>query len=272
MTAANRPRLLDLFCGAGGAAMGYHRAGFDVVGVDIKPQPHYPFAFVQKDALVYLHDPWAWADEFDAIHASPPCQAYSVLRRANPDAEYPNLIEPTRELLEATELPYVIENVPGAPTRHLIVLCGSMFGLGANGRQLRRHRNFELSFPMMSPPCQHQGEAIGVYGGGPTGRYTFENGAKKDYYNRRGGYQGTIAEKREAMGIDWMNAAEINQAIPPAYTEFIGRQLLSHVRNDGFGCPACAEENGGWHCTQGDGCIVEEAFASPDADITKVKS
>ncbi len=228
MQASSRPRLLDLFCGAGGAAVGYHRAGFDVVGVDIKPQPHYPFKFIQADALEFTR--WgAVAYLFDAIHASPPCQAYSVLRRANPDAEYPNLIAPTRELLEATGLPYVIENVPGAPTRHLIVLCGSMFGLGANGRQLRRHRNFELSFPMMSPPCQHEGEAIGVYGGGPTGRYTFENGAKKDYYNRRGGYQGTIAEKQEAMGIDWMNAAEINQAIPPAYTELIGFQLRQHI-------------------------------------------
>ncbi len=232
--AANRPRLLDLFCGAGGASVGYHRAGFDVVGVDIKPQPHYPFEFIQADALetvssIWL-DPIEPLEPIDAIHASPPCQAYSVLRRANPDAEYPNLIEPTRELLEATGLPYVIENVPGAPTHHLIVLCGSMFGLGANGRQLRRHRNFELSFSMMSPPCQHEGEAIGVYGGGPTGRYTFENGAKKDYYNRRGGYQGTIAEKREAMGIDWMNASEINQAIPPAYTDLIGHQLLVHIR------------------------------------------
>ncbi len=234
-SAASRPRLLDLFCGAGGAAVGYHRAGFDVVGVDIKPQPHYPFEFVQAEALAFHSDSlqrWGVAPYFAAIHASPPCQAYSVLRRANPDAEYPNLIEPTRELLEATGLPYVIENVPGAPTRHLIVLCGSMFGLGANGRQLRRHRNFELSFSMMSPPCQHEGEAIGVYGGGPTGRYTFENGAKKDYYNRRGGYQGTIAEKQEAMGIDWMNAAEINQAIPPAYTELIGHQLLAHIRSE----------------------------------------
>ncbi len=235
--AANRPRLLDLFCGAGGAAMGYYRAGFDVVGVDIKPQPHYPFEFHQADALVLLEeggicDEGRWplyVSDFAAIHASPPCQAYSVLRRANPGANYPNLIAPTRALLEETGLSYVIENVPGAPTHHLIVLCGSMFGLGTDGRQLRRHRNFELSFPMMSPPCQHEGEAIGVYGGGPTGRYTFENGAKKDYYNRRGGYQGTIAEKQEAMDIDWMNAAEINQAVPPAYTELIGLQLRQHL-------------------------------------------
>jgi DNA (cytosine-5)-methyltransferase 1 len=245
-----KPRLLDLFCGAGGAAMGYHRAGFEVVGVDIKPQPNYPFEFIQWDALALVKD-WMrgryvgprfknlW-QMVDAIHASPPCQAYSVLRRANPEAEYDDLIGPTRELLEQTGLPWVIENVPGSPTRHLVVLCGSMFGLGAMSgdgvkaermwRQLRRHRNFECSFPMMSHPCQHEGEALGVYGGGPTGRYTFENGAKKDRYGRRGGYQGTIAEKREAMGIDWMSAAELNQAIPPAYTELIGHQLMQHVK------------------------------------------
>ncbi len=217
--------------------MGYHRAGFEVVGVDIKPQPRYPFEFWQEDALEVAADVAARMEglftgggPFDAIHASPPCQAYSVLRRANIGVEYPDLIAPTRELLEQTGLPWVIENVPGSPTRHLIVLCGSMFGLGSNGRQLRRHRNFETSFPIMSPPCFHEGEAIGVYGGGATGRYTFDNGGKKDYYNRRGGYQGTIAERREAMQIDWMKSSEINQAIPPAYTEYIGRELMQHVR------------------------------------------
>ena len=222
-----RPLLLDLFCGAGGAAMGYHRAGFEVIGMDIKPQPHYPFRFLQADVLEVA---WTAAD---VIHASPPCQAYSVLRRANPGTEYPHLIGPTRERLKATGVPWVIENVPGAPLNHMIQLCGSMFGLGAGGRQLRRHRWFEISIPILSPPCLHYGEAIGVYGGGPTGRYTFENGAKKDYYNRRGGYQGTIAEKQEAMDIDWMNATELNQAIPPAYTEFIGERLLLHILEGG---------------------------------------
>jgi DNA (cytosine-5)-methyltransferase 1 len=235
--------------------MGYHRAGFEVVGVDIKPQPHYPFPFFLGDALDVLE--WLTdyqtfrMDEdrydldlttFDAIHTSPPCQAYSVLRRANPEAKYPDLIAPTRDLLEQTGLPWVIENVPGSPTHHLIVLCGSMFGLGCVSgdgvkaeiryRQLRRHRNFETSFPIMSPPCLHRGEVIGAYGGGPVGRYTFDHGAKKDRYGRRGGYQGTIAEKREAMGIDWMTSAEINQAIPPAYTEFIGAALLQHIRSE----------------------------------------
>jgi DNA (cytosine-5)-methyltransferase 1 len=220
--------------------MGYHRAGFDVVGVDIRPQPNYPFEFVQEDALYVLGMPLA--GRFDAIHASPPCQAYSVLRRANPGAEYPDLIAPTRELLEQTGLPWVIENVPGAPLRYSIVLCGSMFGLGAESgdgekaertyRQLRRHRLFETNFPILQPSCQHRGEALGVYGGGPTGRYTFENGARKDRYGRRGGYQGTVAEKSAAMDVDWMGAQALNQAIPPAYTEFIGHQLLAHVRQE----------------------------------------
>jgi len=233
----SKPRLLDLFCGAGGAAMGYHRAGFEVVGVDIAMQPNYPFQFFRGDAT--RRSQWP-PFHFDAIHASPPCQAYSVLRRANPEAEYADLIAPTRELLEQTGLPWVIENVPGSPTRHLTVLCGSMFGLGARSgdgkktavewRELRRHRNFETSFPMMSPPCYHQGEALGVYGGGPVGRYTLENGAKKDRYGWRGGYQGTVAEKSEAMEINWMSATELNQAIPPAYTEFIGTQLMAHLK------------------------------------------
>lgn len=234
----SRPLLLDLFCGAGGAAMGYHRAGFDVVGVDIKPQPSYPFMCVEADALGVLADllrgtPFpsvmGRAYAFSAMHASPPCQAYSVLRRANPGAEYPDLVAPTRALLERTGLPWVIENVPGAPLHPTVVLCGSMFGLGANGRQLRRHRLFETSFAMLQPQCAHRGESIGVYGGGAVGRYTFENGIKK-MKGRRGGYQGTAAESREAMDIDWMPRSALNQAIPPAYTEFIGEQLLEHLR------------------------------------------
>jgi DNA (cytosine-5)-methyltransferase 1 len=225
----SRPRLLDLFCGAGGAAMGYHRAGFDVVGIDIEPQPHYPFEFVQDDALFCLKRIKAGLWEFDAIHASPPCQAYSVLRRANPGAEYPDLVAPTREMLEATGLPWVMENVPGAPLLPSIVLCGSMFDLGAGDRQLRRHRLFESSVGMLQPQCAHEGEAIGVYGGSPTGRYTFENGIRKGLKGRRGGYQGTMDERREAMGVGWMTSKELNNAIPPAYTEWIGVQLLRHL-------------------------------------------
>jgi DNA (cytosine-5)-methyltransferase 1 len=234
-----RPRLLDLFCGAGGAAMGYHRAGFDVVGVDNVPQPRYPFPFIQADALEVLADP-GLAGVVDVIHASPPCQAYSVLRRANPGATYPDLIEPTRKRLVNLGLPWVIENVPGAPLHDPTILCGSMFDLGAHSgdgircpsqyRQLRRHRLFETSFPVSSPVCRHDGEALGVYGGGPVGRYTFENGAKRDRYGRRGGYQGTVPEKTAAMDIDWMTGTELTQAIPPAYTEHIGRQLIEALR------------------------------------------
>lgn len=216
--------------------MGYHRAGFDVCGVDNRPMPRYPFEFHQADALEYLAE---HGHEFDAIHASPPCQAYSVLRRANPAAEYPDLIAATRDRLQATGLPWVMENVPGAPLCYTLVLCGSMFDLGAvsgdgkrtsrEPRQLRRHRLFESNLLMLQPNCQHVGEALGVYGGGPIGRYTFENGAKRDRYGRRGGYQGTVTEKRNAMGIDWMAAGELNQAIPPAYTEYIGIQLLDQL-------------------------------------------
>lgn len=230
-----KPRLLDLFCGAGGCTKGYQRAGFYVVGVDINPQPNYcGDEFWRGDAVELLREllPEAWG--FDAIHASPPCHRYSVLRHAAEmkGKNQPDLVDPTRDLLEQTGLPWVIENVPGAPLTPSIALCGSMFGLRSGDRQLRRHRLFESNVAMMQPQCQHRGEAIGVYGGGPTGRYTFNNGAKKDYYGRRGGYQGRIDEKREAMGIDWMSAAEINQAIPPAYTEHIGHYILAHVQQE----------------------------------------
>jgi DNA (cytosine-5)-methyltransferase 1 len=229
-----KPRLLDLFSGAGGAARGYQLAGFHVTGVDINPQPRYcGDEFHQADAMTFP------LDGFDVIHASPPCQAYSVLRRANPDAEYPDLIAPTRARLVASGVPWVMENVPGAPFLYALVLCGSMFGMGAmsgNGaqterayRQLRRHRLFESSHLMMQPDCQHKGEALGVYGGGPMGRYTFGNRARIDPEARRGGYQGTVAEKQAAMGIGWMSAKELNQAIPPAYTAFIGEQLMAHL-------------------------------------------
>jgi DNA (cytosine-5)-methyltransferase 1 len=234
-----KPRLLDLFSGAGGCARGYQQAGFYVIGVDLKDQPRYAGdEFYQADALAvldFLLEGNEWQGyvlaDFAAIHASPPCQAYSILRHAAEmkGRDKVDLVAPTREALQASDLPYVIENVPGAPLAHSIELCGSMFELGAGDRQLRRHRLFECSFPIMQPSCQHVGEAIGVYGGGPTGRYTFGNGAKKDYYNRRGGYQGTVAEKYEAMGINWMNGAEVNQAIPPAYTEHIGGYLMAEV-------------------------------------------
>src|SRR5262245_28988637 len=213
----HRPRLLDLFCGAGGAAMGYHRAGFDITGVDNRPQPRYPFEFVQLDALEVLG---VLADVggvgFDAVHASPPCQAYSDLRTLWPGRKHADLIAATRELLETTGLLYVIENVEGAPLVEPIVLCGSMFGLGANGRQLRRHRLFESNVFVMRPSCQHRGQPVGVYGHGGGGAMTR-------------GYKGTGPEYREAMQMSWATKAEIAQAVPPAYTEHIGGYLLAEI-------------------------------------------
>ena len=226
----HRPRLLDLFCGAGGAAVGYHRAGFDVVGVDIKPQPHYPFEFHQGDALEVLADLDGWADDlpmpvapfwdrrrFDAIHVSPPCQAYSV---ATPDkSRCPDLLPQTRRLLEQTGLPWVIENVPGAPMRADYVLCGCMFGL-----DVERRRWFETSWHgfSMRPPCNGH-EVIPVFGGGDAGSNTQRR-------RRRLGLPPiSIEDKRRAMGIDWMTRDELSQAIPPAYTEWVGRAAARNV-------------------------------------------
>lgn len=199
--------------------MGYHRAGFDVVGVDLHPQPRYPFAFVQADALAYLDEllsngPAAFGP-FAAIHASPPCQAYSKLRTIH-KRQHPDLIVPVRERLERTGLPWVIENVPGSPLHATLMLCGSSFGLAAGRRHLERHRYFETNWPLSSlvPPCDHRGrQAVGVYGHG-----RWDNATNPD----RGGYQGSKAECAEAMGIDWMTLRELTQAIPPAMTEWIG--------------------------------------------------
>ncbi len=211
-----RPRLLDLFCGAGGAAMGYHRAGFDVVGVDIKHQPRYPFEFVQGDALDFLRE---HGGEFDAIHASPPCQRFTALRTMPHAKEHPDLVAPTRELLVATGKPYVIENVPGAPLLNPVILCGTAFGLNANGRQLRRHRLFETNVEVgLVSPCNHKPGTVGVYG---------HSGG---HSSRDSTLLSSAAERREAMGIDWMTNAELSQAIPPAYTEFIGRRLMEELR------------------------------------------
>jgi DNA (cytosine-5)-methyltransferase 1 len=219
-----KPRLLDLFCGAGGAGMGYHRAGFDVVGVDIKPQPRYPFEFIQADALDALRivtwqcsdAPVALRRSFDAIHASPPCQAHSTLRHRT-GGDYPDLVAATRTRLIRSGLPYVIENVVGAPLLNPIMLCGSSFGLGVEGRQLRRHRLFESNVPIMASPCQHRGEAVGVYGTGGGGKMT------------RGYKAKGVAEARIALRTPWMTLAECAQAIPPAYAEHVGHYLMCAV-------------------------------------------
>lgn len=216
-----RPRLLDLFCGAGGAAVGYHRAGFDVLGVDIAPQKNYPFEFIQTDALEYLRVP---TRGFDAIHASPPCQAYtqSALSQRNAGKEYPDLLAPTRDALDATGLPWVIENVPDAPMRADYVLCGCRFGLRTESRMgLRRERWFETSWHGfdMAPGHDHTEPAISVVGHGTP-----------SWVRAKLGRNPTIAEYREAMGIDWMNRNELSQAIPPAYTEYMGGELLKQIR------------------------------------------
>ena len=230
-----KPRLLDLFCGAGGCSMGYHRAGFEVVGVDINPQPRYPFEFHQADAMTYP------LDGFDVIHASPPCQAYSTMRRGLwKDRCHPDLISAIRERLVAAGVPFVIENVENA--RRLLIspvrLCGTSFGLGTKeGNQLRRHRYFECSFGMpLAPPCQHNGySAVPVYGGGQNGDYHHPRRKPKTIgvwghaggsSKRDGLVQFGTAARREAMGIDWMTGDELSEAIPPAYTEWIGKQLM----------------------------------------------
>jgi DNA (cytosine-5)-methyltransferase 1 len=204
-----RPRLLDLFCGAGGAAMGYHRAGFDVVGVDIKDQPRYPFDFIQDDALERL-DLLLSTLRIDAIHASPPCKAFTRTGwsyRFGYHERHENLLTPTREALKATGLPWVIENVPGAPMRPDLVLCGCMFGLP----ELERERWFEFSRPVfdLRQSCAHRERTISPRG------HTH--------------YKGEAGDWARAMLIDWMNADELSQAIPPAYTEHVGRVLLEHL-------------------------------------------
>jgi DNA (cytosine-5)-methyltransferase 1 len=218
-----RPRLLDLFCGAGGAAMGYHRAGFDVVGVDIKPQPHYPFEFHQADALTFP------LDGFDAIHASPPCQAYSITKNAH-DREHPRLVGPTRDRLLSSGLVWVMENVEGAPFIDPVTICGSMFDLRAWDHyigqtvQLKRHRLFESPVMLMAPgPCRHvKGMRVGgVYGGAWS-----KNRSTDPTVKRTGGYAPPDDVQRMLMGIDWMPRKPLAQSIPPAYTEWIGAQLL----------------------------------------------
>jgi len=213
-------RLLDLFCGAGGAAMGYHQAGFtEIVGVDIEPQPNYPFDFVEGDALdwnfLYLSNkPW------DLIHASPPCQAYSRQGDHGNRDKYPNLIAPTRQLLEPLGVPYVIENVPGAPlTGHVIELCGSMFGL-----EIQRHRRFELGhFPVvLAPGCNHKAWKAGR----PHTITGHADGTLRPDARHSMGFRDT-AHAAELMEMPWATrTSEIVEAIPPAYTKYIGEQFL----------------------------------------------
>lgn len=211
----SRPLLLDLYCGAGGAAVGYHRAGFDVLGVDCDPQPNYPFPFLQADALQFLTTPAVKA--FDAIHASPPCQHYTPLGALHPDKVYPDLVAATRAGLDALRLPYVIENVMAAPLLkdRAITLCGGMFGL-----RTYRHRRFESNRLLMQPA--HPPHVIRT--ATKRRRELWNQGWHVSITGDVGTYVGP-----EAMGIDWMTGNELCQAIPPAYTEYIGGQLLEHL-------------------------------------------
>ena len=214
-------RLLDLFCKAGGAAMGYHRAGFEVVGVDIEPQPRYPFEFHQADAFEWLtENAELILATFAAVHASPKCQKWTPMSHLH-DVDHPDQITPLRPILQKIGLPYVIENVPGSPLVDPVMLCGSMFDPPLD---VRRHRHFETNWPLRHPdwPCRHRlwaprfpsedrrakrmARVVGVYGGGR--------------------YAGSDAVRAQAMDIDWMNREELAQAIPPVYTEWIGQQLI----------------------------------------------
>jgi DNA (cytosine-5)-methyltransferase 1 len=210
-------RIIDLYCAGGGAAMGYHRAGFEVVGVDLNPQPHYPFEFIQRDVLSMT------AEEiragFDAVHASPPCQKHTRKtatwgRKRTHWHEHLDLIPQTRALLEATGLPYIIENVVGAPIRADVTLCGTMFGL-----RIIKHRQFEANFPLVAQDreCDHS-----------------------DVYNPWQGKGRSAKEFRAAQDTPWLPMAggasrkagitgDLYNAIPPAYTEYLGRQLLAHI-------------------------------------------
>jgi DNA (cytosine-5)-methyltransferase 1 len=204
-------KVLDLFCGAGGASMGYHRAGFKVTGVDIKHGKRYPFKYLRLNVMELQPSDLA---EYDLIHASPPCQTHSITRNLRiaqgKQTDKLDLIEPTRALLQASGKPYVIENVPGAPLFKPILLCGSAFDL-----KVRRHRLFESNLELKGTVCDHkkQGRPVGVYG------------SMRDEIPSGGKTAESIEQAREAMGIDWMIWGELVEAIPPVYTEYLGRQV-----------------------------------------------
>ena len=207
-----KPKILDLFCCQGGAGVGYSLVGFDVVGVDINPQPKYPFSFFQADALSFD------LSGFDAVHASPPCQRYSNLTPEQSKKNHPDLISSVREKLIASGLPYVIENVAGAKRELLnpVMLCGSMFGL-----RTRRHRFFECSFPVVAPcVCDHSVMPLLV---------TTASKASRALRASLGVKPKSVTNAPLAYGINWMDFNGLKEAIPPAYTEYIGKQLRAHV-------------------------------------------
>jgi DNA (cytosine-5)-methyltransferase 1 len=214
-----RPKVLDLFSGAGGAAMGYWRAGFNVVGVDLEEHDDFPFRFMRGDALEVLADV-DYVRSFDLVHASPPCQAYSTAT-AN-KAKHPDLVGPVRDLLLAAGVDFIIENVPQAPLINPVRLCGSSFGL-----RVRRHRDFESNLPLVGSRCDHkaQGQPVGVYG---------DHWDSREFYRpdgtKRGGKATSLKDGQDAMGgMTWMNWADLKESIPMQYTEHLGRQAITQL-------------------------------------------
>jgi DNA (cytosine-5)-methyltransferase 1 len=208
-----RPRMLDLFCKEGGAGMGYHLAGFEVVGVDIEPQRRYPFEFNQADALEFLEQ---FGYEFDAFHASPPCQQYSLAQRLH-GRDHPDLISAVRAafIRLSDGRPWVIENVPGAPLRNPVELCGAMF----EGLRVYRHRLFESNIALSQPAHPEHVVPLAKMGRPPQ---------LNEFMHVVGNFSG-VAQARRAMGIDWMTRDGLREAIPPAYTEHLGRELLAVI-------------------------------------------
>lgn len=211
-------KLLDLFCGVGGASVGYHMAGFEVHGIDLKHGKRYPYTYTRADVLDVLKDD-EFIQQFDVIHASPPCQTHSItkhLRNAQGKTTSKlDLIPETRAALIASGKPYIIENVIGSPLIDPIMLCGSAFGL-----KVRRHRIFESNLPLVGTECNHkqQGRPVGVYG------------SMRDEIPKGGKTADTIEQAREAMGMDWAIWSELVEAIPPAYTKYIGDQIMKGLK------------------------------------------
>ncbi len=208
-------KLLDLFCGVGGASVGYHQAGFEIHGIDLKHGKRYPFTYLRADVLDVLKDK-DFINQFDVIHASPPCQTHSItkhLRNAQGKSTSKiDLIPQTRETLIASGKAYIIENVPGSPLINPIQLCGSSFGL-----KVRRHRLFESNMPLVGSKCDHktQGRPVGVYG------------SLNDEIPKGGKTASTIDEARKAMDMDWAIWTELVEAIPPAFTKYLGGQIVN---------------------------------------------
>ena len=228
---SRKPRILDLFCCAGGAAKGYADAGFEVVGVDIDPQPNYPYEFHQADAIEFVKE---HGHEFDAIHASPPCQTFSRTKTLHGN-EHPDLIKPTRDALVASGKPWVMENVVGAPLIDPIKLSGQHFNMTAQDvdgvpLKLVRNRLFESNILLRVPDSFHANRHIqtaSIYGAG--GGWTPRH---RDIHDRRGGYIPHTDVIKQLLGIDWMSKHEMSQSIPPVFTEWVGGQIIDHIEEN----------------------------------------